>query len=388
MGEFKHVSASQIKTYLDCPRKWYLQKIVGLPSPSSPSTELGKEIHSVIEAYFRDGLDIPDSDIGQIAKRGLEFLPSPSEDLSIELGIHEVLPIKESPVPIMGFIDLLHKGQGFVRIIDHKTTSSKKYTKTSKELGYDVQMNIYAKAVFDNMHALEQVEVVHVYYGTKSPAWSSSVSYVLTRQENSDHFDEIVKTIDKMKFDAIKEENEVEKNLESCFKFGGCPYRSECLLKRKEIDTMTQTQTQGLDLASKLGLTAPKPQNAQVAPATQVPQQVEAKIQAQIEKPLSIVPPYERRSLFIGCMPQKSNITPVSFYEAFREEIQMICNQFQVFHLSQVDYGKGWNAFQSLLASQSWSKTTTAIYIDPMSDEFTRVGSLLIANANTVIRRV
>jgi CRISPR/Cas system-associated exonuclease Cas4 (RecB family) len=388
MGEFKHVSASQIKTYLDCPRKWYLQKIVGLPSPSSASTELGKEIHSVIEAYFRDGLDIPDSDVGQIAKRGLEFLPNPSEDLSIELGIHEVLPIKESPVPIMGFIDLLHKGQGFVRIIDHKTTSSKKYTKTSKELGYDVQMNIYAKAVFDNMHALEQVEVVHVYYGTKSPAWSSSVSYVLTRQENSDHFDEIVKTIDKMKFDAIKEENEVEKNLESCFKFGGCPYRSECLLKRKEIDTMTQTQTQGQDLASKLGLTAPKPQNAQVAPATQVPQQVEAKIQAQIEKPLSIVPPYERRSLFIGCMPQKSNITPVSFYEAFREEIQMICNQFQVFHLSQVDYGKGWNAFQSLLASQGWSKTTTAIYIDPMSDEYTRVGSLLIANANTVIRRV
>jgi len=100
------------------------------------------------------------------------------------------------------------------------------------------------------------------------------------------------------------------------------------------------------------------------------------------------VPPYERRSLFIGCMPQKSTIAPISFYEAFREEIQMICNQFQVFHLSQVDYGKGWNAFQALLASQGWSKTTASIYIDPMSDEYTRVGSLLIANANTVIRRV
>jgi hypothetical protein len=145
------------------------------------------------------------------------------------------------------------------------------------------------------------------------------------------------------------------------------------------------TQTQGQDLASKLGLTAPKaPVQAAPVQATQV----EAKIQAQIERPLAIVPPYERRSLFIGCLPQKSTIAPVTFYEAFREEIQMICNQFQVFHLSQVDYGKGWNAFQSLLASQSWSKTTTAIYIDPMSDEFTRVGSLLIANASTVIRRV
>jgi CRISPR/Cas system-associated exonuclease Cas4 (RecB family) len=381
-SKFTHVSASQIKTYLDCPRKWYLQKIVGLPSPSSASTELGKDIHSIIEAYFRDGLDIPDTEIGAIAKRGLEYLPSRDEDLAIELGIHEALPIKDSPVPIMGFIDLLHKGQGFVRIIDHKTTSSKKYTKTSKELGYDVQMNIYARSIFDNMPTLEQVEVMHVYYGTKSPAWSSSVSYILTRQENDAHFNEIVKTIDKMKLDAIKEELEIEKNLDSCFKFGGCPYRSECLLKRKEIDTMTQSQ--GLDLASKLGLTAPKApaQNAHIAP------QVEAKIQAQIEKPLAIVPPYERRSLFIGCLPQKSAIAPVTFYEAFREEIQMICNQFQVFHLSQVDYGKGWNAFQALLASQSWSKTTTSIYIDPMSDEFTRVGSLLIANASTVIRRV
>ena len=104
-SKFTHVSASQIKTYLDCPRKWYLQKIVGLPSPSSASTELGKDIHSIIEAYFRDGLDIPETDTGAIAKRGLEYLPSRDEDLSIELGIHEALPIKHSPVPIIGFID-------------------------------------------------------------------------------------------------------------------------------------------------------------------------------------------------------------------------------------------------------------------------------------------
>jgi RecB family exonuclease len=41
--KLEHVSASQIKTFKDCPRKWYYQKILGIPTPSTASTDLGSK---------------------------------------------------------------------------------------------------------------------------------------------------------------------------------------------------------------------------------------------------------------------------------------------------------------------------------------------------------
>ena len=397
MNEFKHVSASQIKTYKDCPRKWYFQKIVGLPTPSTASTDLGKEVHSVIEAWLRDGIEIPNSPIGEIAKAGLPLLPPRTEDLSIELALHEDLPIKTSPVDIVGYIDVIHKNGDEITIIDHKTTSSKKYTKKSVELSYDIQLNIYARAVFEN-YEIDSVSVSHVYYGTKEPFWASSSSCKISRQENQAIFDDIVKTIDKMKEDAKKEIDHVERDESACFKYGGCPFRSECLFKKRQ--SQGENDMSNVDFMAKLGLTAPsetaptivqpsQPTAPTVAqPSQPKEKQIEKKIEHQLEQANTQVPPYERRMLFIGCLPQKAPFQPVSIYEAFRSEIDGLCRELKVSHLSQVDYGKGWSALQAVIASKGWSSTHLAIFIDPMSDEYTRVGALLIANAGYVTRRV
>ena len=98
-GRVKHVSASQISTFLDCPRKWYLNKIVGLDSPSSAATELGGDVHTQLEAYLRGEGGPDDSEAGVIASQGLRYLPDPSPNLYIESALHEDFPL-DAPAPV------------------------------------------------------------------------------------------------------------------------------------------------------------------------------------------------------------------------------------------------------------------------------------------------
>lgn len=376
MNKLEHVSASQIKTFKDCQRKWYYQKIVGLPSPSTQATEKGKELHRIIEDYLKDQIEIPNSELGNLAKKGIPFLPEPSCSLSIEIAVHEHLPIRNLSVPLVGYIDILERGDGYVRILDHKTTSSKKYMKTALELSFDIQMLVYAKAVFENI-AVDSVELVHVYYGTKAPFWADRVSVQVSREQCEIAFEDISKTIDKMKENATKDIKEIPRNLESCAKFGGCPYHDTCISLKayKQEQAPLSPSEENMTFTKKLGLIAPGAQ----APITQAPI-TQAPVQPVQEKPIM-------KFLYVGCLPQKGASQPITFYEAFGEPIKAICRGLNVSHLSQVDYGKGWNAFQAFLNDHGWPPSHPSIYIDPMSDEYTRVGSMLIALADIVIRR-
>ena len=95
----KHVSASQITTFRDCPRKWYFEKVVGLPRPSTGSTELGSAVHAVLEDYLRGDTEgiAPTSEAHEIAMSGLVHLPVRGPHLRVELGLADEMPIKDSP---------------------------------------------------------------------------------------------------------------------------------------------------------------------------------------------------------------------------------------------------------------------------------------------------
>lgn len=50
------ISASQLKSYDACPRKWAFRYLEGLESPSTPATEHGKFIHAQMEAWLKLGV--------------------------------------------------------------------------------------------------------------------------------------------------------------------------------------------------------------------------------------------------------------------------------------------------------------------------------------------
>jgi hypothetical protein len=55
-----NISPSQIDTYLDCPRKWWMSYVLGLPEPARAATTLGDVGHSVVGRYLEgfDGEDL------------------------------------------------------------------------------------------------------------------------------------------------------------------------------------------------------------------------------------------------------------------------------------------------------------------------------------------
>jgi CRISPR/Cas system-associated exonuclease Cas4 (RecB family) len=155
----RHISFSQYSSYLQCPRSWYLGRVVGAPSRSAWYTIVGSAVHQATEAHLNGGgPDVkeifyqlvrearkvePDTDkwlaggpkgqpvTKELALRlaldcydkALEFLGD-IDVWAVEYDASGTLPGLE--VPIKAYVDIIgeHKKHGPV-IIDLKTGRSK-----------------------------------------------------------------------------------------------------------------------------------------------------------------------------------------------------------------------------------------------------------------------
>jgi CRISPR/Cas system-associated exonuclease Cas4 (RecB family) len=57
-NKFEPVGYSQIKTFTSCPRKWWINKVAGVATPSTPATERGSAVHTIIESYLVNGAEV------------------------------------------------------------------------------------------------------------------------------------------------------------------------------------------------------------------------------------------------------------------------------------------------------------------------------------------
>jgi len=372
----KHVSASQITTFRDCSRKWYFDKIVKLPRTSTAATELGSLVHEELENWLREGRAFSDSLAGHIAQSGVHLLPR-DQPVHIELSLEDHLPIKDSPVKVVGFIDALYPAMSM--ILDHKTSSNRRYTKTERELANNVQLMLYAKAWLDHSHQ-ERVTVTHVYYGTKGARWSHRVEATVTRDHVEKQWIGIRRTIEEM-MHASQAPNAgiVNPNYQSCEKYGGCPYAGECFHADRhtphepteEVNNMTPEERMkalGLDAPAP----APKPTQPFSAPEPQPSQ------------------PSQRqgtRILYVGCLPLKgARQPPVVATEHFSALIKRLCMELKVPHLGLAPYGKGWAMLAGAVSAEGWDGG--ALYLDPISKEYEHLITPLTELADVVIRRV
>ena len=221
MVAWNHVSASQIKTYRRCSRKWWFEKIAGFRSPSSPAAELGRAIHAELETYLLGG-DRPTS---PIALAGMHHLPDPSSNLLVEA---ELSYTKGLAVPAIGFIDLVELDNR--RITDHKTTSDFKWAKTEYELAADLQAIIYSKFAGEHLFAGSgDIVFRHIYYRTRGTPASMTSQVTLTADHLEEKFQGISTSVDAMVEDSRAEEpGDVEYNPLACSDYGGCSFRGEC----------------------------------------------------------------------------------------------------------------------------------------------------------------
>ena len=225
-AKIHHVSASQFKTFSLCRRKWFIEKCTDAPKPEpSKAILLGSEVHAVLEAYLRDGVE-PDEETraGRIAASGLHLLPEGALEIEQEIKLQDIEP------PLLGYIDVLDLTEPWMPVvIDHKTTSSWDWTKTEEELKSDPQMIAYARYALDQCTAADTVEVCHIQYITKGAPEARRVAAVLDREHVNEHWEKLKEVAAEIKATSLFDEVEdVEPNLSACGAFGGCPYADTC----------------------------------------------------------------------------------------------------------------------------------------------------------------
>jgi|GEM_PF-1958760 len=224
-------SASQLKTFDRCERKWAFEKIEGFRPPPSKSQELGTRVHKVIEDYLAGAVDAfrpNESKEHKIAFPGFQFWPH-RRDI---LGIESKLSLSVAGCPFTGYIDvdayIGPRVDGHPLVIDHKTTSDFKWALTPDELASDIQQTLYSADALQRSGA-DKVEARWIYYLTKGKPEARKVSVTLPSEQvehNLVRVEDLVRRMEKARFaDAA---NDLQPNVEACADYGGCPHRHRC----------------------------------------------------------------------------------------------------------------------------------------------------------------
>lgn len=147
-------SYSSIKTFEQCPRKYYHLKVVKDVVEDKSVTTYGSELHTACEEYVRDDKPLP----GQFSfvKSALDNLKNRPGKILCEykMGLTEDLQPCDffaSNVWWRGMVDLLILDGEVARIVDYKTSKNTKYADTG-------QLELMALAVFKHFPDIRKVK--------------------------------------------------------------------------------------------------------------------------------------------------------------------------------------------------------------------------------------
>ena len=218
--ELNYVSPSAIKTFLDCPRKWWMTYVLGLRSPATEANIFGSDLHADVEEYELGLKDAPDSELGRIALHE-GYLPRPGDgwEIEVETGREPAL----AGVRLLGYVDARLGGSFFVTILDHKTMRTRDYAETSETITRNLQLILYAWDYLRTRPEMTTAELMHVQY-VRSESRVYRVVGKVTREDVMAYVEDLgVPVVEQMKEIArIEKLEDVPKDLGGCQKYGGC----------------------------------------------------------------------------------------------------------------------------------------------------------------------
>ena len=142
-----YISASQIKKWRECKRKWAYKYVDKRTEPVSPKAAFGTDVHSHLEHWSTKGTTPPKTPQGEAAKALIGFAPTPHTAIKLPAGAalpFDVnapvdanlcepkfeLTLPELPgVVLIGFIDVLRPPDAapMPTVQDYKSTGSLRY---------------------------------------------------------------------------------------------------------------------------------------------------------------------------------------------------------------------------------------------------------------------
>ena len=251
-GRLQHVSPSQIKSYSECNRKWFLEKVVGVKQERKPHFETGERLHAQMEFWYLNGI-VPENQSARLLTEHAE-VPKRADHILIEYPKDYNTGLTAADIKVKGKIDLLDplSSQGLVAIWDWKSSGNFNGPgiKDAEYLARDIQLNIYGKFVNKHFPDNPDVTLSHGYMLTKG---GHAAKVVTTEPLSPGHIDTVYEAIcavvERMKDSAsITDFLKVTPNYDSCDNYGGCPYQTMCgvgkgqLLDTREVVEVTKEE--------------------------------------------------------------------------------------------------------------------------------------------------
>jgi len=382
---FTHASASSIDLFKRCETRWYNKYLLGFRDKATDAMTRGSQVHEQLENYLTKGTP-PDSTIaGVIASKGLELLPQ-GEDLEVEVSLSEYV-IPNLPVPFKGFIDVLEMEEDAVHIVDHKTTSGWKWTKSEDELASNLQMVIYARHVLEHYPDIQQARLTHIYYLTRPPHGSKKVSVIVSRSDIYDQFDQILEIVKTMTDRSQKSLEHSAKNKADCYSYGKqCSHYNTCwhTVRRMDILPISPKQEQILDYLRGIEEEkemSDKQQDALSYLRGEDTDAVDKEAHTFPEPNLYKIDNSGDVILYIGCKPLYGEV--ISLVDHVQPLVSEVCQEQAVDHISLIPYAEGWNKLSLKLQTQGLP--AGSYYLPPVSALSKYCTDTLIVIADQVI---
>ncbi|TBR08972.1 MAG: ATP-dependent helicase [Candidatus Nitrosotenuis sp.] len=239
------LSASKIKTYLDCPLKFKFAHILQVPTPPKPYFDLGSAVHAVAEHLTKLQLEgtpsteelafeilarewnsngfqneTQENQSKEKAKEMIKtYLKWVKENPNSPVAVEQRFTVEIGGVPFNGFIDRVEKtSDGKFEVIDFKTGGVYENSNSIRE---DPQMNIYALGV-EKMYG-EQPQKTSLFYLKHDKIIENPIE----RQQ----VEKVRQSIDEKVKSILNEEFEATPRYQTCRM---CDFWSIC--DQKEVD--------------------------------------------------------------------------------------------------------------------------------------------------------
>lgn len=223
----EHVSASQISTYSQCPRKHWLEKIEGVFVPTSPGAAFGTRGHAAVESRILTGAWPDDPEAVQVAMAGWKFVPQGRRLVEQEMRL------EDAALPVVGRIDLVCPDVS--EVIDHKFLASFRNAKTPEQLARDPQAILYCTWALRKGHLRpSSIGFRHIVYRTRDTPAAITVYTPFSVEALAAAYSDTQKTIERMAAHAaLTDAAAVPAAMGSdddspCKAYGGCPHLARC----------------------------------------------------------------------------------------------------------------------------------------------------------------
>lgn len=230
---FHTASASQVKTWRGCNRKWWYDKILGLGQPTTAAMDFGTKVHAQLEDYVNGKIQV-----GQMMPEAVELLQHLPQNHHLITEQKLTIPKGDGwPVQVTGLIDLLAQDKEspeLIHVIDYKTTGNFAYVPEREVVKADPQRVIYTAMVFHFEKKAEHVTFQLLYtlktYNRAEP--QSKQVAVSTKRGDADFRQVLLDLKADLHFmvaDAAKQNaDDVTPNYDDCGSYGGCPFKDRC----------------------------------------------------------------------------------------------------------------------------------------------------------------